>query len=74
VNRSQVAVAALDGQRVKERAVDDGREPIVVAGEVRDVGADERGVGKAALLSGFGCRGNSGRCDVNADDGVAAFG
>lgn len=46
VGGGEVAVAALDGQRVKQRAVHDRREAAVVAGERGDVGADERRVGQ----------------------------
>jgi hypothetical protein len=56
---------------VEQRAVDDRRESVVVTGEGRDVGADERRVVQAALFGGFGGRGNRRGGDVDTDDGVA---
>ena len=44
MHRPQITVAALDRQRMKQRAVDHGVEPAVVTAERGDVGLFEAGV------------------------------
>ena len=71
MHRLQVTVAALDRQRVEQRAVDHGVEAAVVSAERGDVGLFEAGVAQPALLGGLGGGGDGGGREVDAVHGVA---
>jgi hypothetical protein len=74
MHRLQITVAALDRQRMEQRAVHHRVEPAVVATERGDIGLHKTGRVQAALLCGPISGSDGCRREVDADHGIAIGG